>query len=128
MRIKYLLLFGFLFFVSGQSFAQEAPLEVTVAQDESVDETDIPYEDFSEHESEEPVYTDEELVPENKVTLQSALSESVTLNPLLSLETTGSIFDQFSAFEKNKMLMNLQTEEEKMQLERDRVHLQRLKL
>lgn len=99
----------------------------TPAEQTSVDETDIPYEDFSQHAQEQPA--SEAPVESQTMSLETAATTTpVTAHPLLSLETTGSIFDQFAEFEKNKLLMSLQTEEQKMELERDRIKLQRLKL
>ncbi|MBN1783748.1 MAG: hypothetical protein JW812_02145 [Alphaproteobacteria bacterium] len=104
----------------------EAPSLSGNIEEVAIDESEIPYEDFSQHSQEQP--TAEARVEANPMTLESAITTPVTTHPLLSLETTGSIFDQFAEFEKNKMLMDLQTEEQKMELERDRIKLQRLKL
>ncbi len=134
MRFIKLLLFIVAFIPSGimalkspetietEAFPSEETLEI---EEEIFDETEVPYEDFSKHSEEEPPF---EQTEETGMTLESTITNPVITHPLLSLETTGSIFDQFAEFEKNKLLMTLQTDEEKMQLERDRVKLQRLKL
>ncbi|MHA1550088.1 MAG: hypothetical protein ACTSXV_01380 [Alphaproteobacteria bacterium] len=131
----FIALFSLFFLSPFVGFSQPLKVDVSIEEplpnedfsDEnfSLDETEIPYEDFSEHSSEEPLY--EETV-EPQMSLQNTVGHTIDSHPLLSLETTGSIFDQFADFEKSKMLMSLQTEEEKMQLERDRIKLQRLKL
>ncbi len=111
-----------------EKISQEIETEITDStgkKEEDINETDVPYEEFSEHSNEEPPL---EIKEKTDLTLQSTLANPVATHPLLSLETTGTIFEQFAEFEKNKLLMTLQTDEEKLELERDRVKLQRLKV
>ncbi|MHA1540878.1 MAG: hypothetical protein ACTSXL_02405 [Alphaproteobacteria bacterium] len=100
-------------------------VDSTGKEEENIDEIDVPYEEFSEHSNEEPPL---EIKEKSSLTLQSTVANPVATHPLLSLETTGTIFEQFAEFEKNKLLMTLQTDEEKLELERDKVKLQRLKV
>ena len=92
----FIALFSLFFLSPSVGFSQPLKVDVSIEEplpnedfsdeDFSLDETEIPYENFSEHSSEEPIYEDE---VEPQMSLQNTVGNTVDSHPLLSLETKG---------------------------------------
>ncbi len=106
----------------------ESPSTETPATDTATESTKVPFESFSEHANEDASADSMDLVETAKKQNDVKAIPVIQVHPLLSLEVKDTLFDKYSEMEKNKMMMELQAEEKKAEIELARLKAEGLQV